>query len=40
MWLELDDGETVHLERDVVVQNRTRHAWRNKGKKPVTTSFP
>ena len=40
MWLELDDGETLHLNRgDVVVQNGTRHAWRNKGNKPVTTLF-
>ena len=40
MWLELDDGETVHLNRgDVVVQNGTRHAWRNKGNKPVTMLF-
>jgi mannose-6-phosphate isomerase-like protein (cupin superfamily) len=40
MWLELDDGETVHLRRgDVVVQNGTRHAWRNKGTKPVTMLF-
>jgi mannose-6-phosphate isomerase-like protein (cupin superfamily) len=40
MWLELDDGETVHLKRgDVVVQNGTRHAWRNKGTKPVTILF-
>jgi hypothetical protein len=31
MWLELDDGKTIHLERgDVVVQNGTRRAWRNK----------
>ena len=37
MWLELDDGETLHLNGgDVVVQNRTHHAWRNKGTKPVT----
>jgi quercetin dioxygenase-like cupin family protein len=37
MWLELDDGEILHLNRgDVVVQNGTRHAWRNKGSKPVT----
>ena len=28
--LELDDGETVHLSAgDCVVQNGTRHAWRN-----------
>jgi mannose-6-phosphate isomerase-like protein (cupin superfamily) len=40
MWLELDDGETVHLKRgDVVVQNGTRHAWRNKGNNPVTMLF-
>jgi hypothetical protein len=40
MWLELDDGSTGHLERgDVVVQNGTRDAWRNKGTKPVTMLF-
>ena len=40
VWLELDDGKTVHLkEHDVVVQNGTRHAWRNKGTKPVTMAF-
>jgi mannose-6-phosphate isomerase-like protein (cupin superfamily) len=40
MWLELDDGETLHLNRgDVVVQNGTRHAWRNKGNKPVMMLF-
>jgi hypothetical protein len=40
MWLELDDSETLHLRRgDVVVQNGTRHAWRNKGTKPVTMLF-
>jgi hypothetical protein len=40
MWLELDDGKTVHLERgDVVVQNGTRHAWRNKGTRPATMLF-
>jgi hypothetical protein len=40
MWLELDDGETLHLKRgDVVVQNGTRHAWRNKGTNPVTMLF-
>jgi quercetin dioxygenase-like cupin family protein len=37
IWLELDDSETLHLTcGDVVVQNGTRHAWRNKGTKPVT----
>jgi len=40
IWMELDDGETVHLNAgDVVVQNGTRHAWRNKGNKPVTMLF-
>jgi mannose-6-phosphate isomerase-like protein (cupin superfamily) len=40
IWLELDDGEILHLKRgDVVVQNGTRHAWRNKGTRPVTMLF-
>ena len=31
IWLELDDGAQVHLTPgDMVVQNGTRHAWRNK----------
>ena len=35
VWLELDDGEEVHLKPgDTVVQNGTRHAWRNKGTQP------
>jgi len=35
LWLELDDGEEVHLKPgDIVVQNGTRHAWRNKRKTP------
>lgn len=35
VWLELDDGATVHLRAgDTVVQNGTRHAWRNKGAEP------
>jgi len=35
VWLELDDGEEVHLRPgDTVVQNGTRHAWRNKGEEP------
>ena len=34
IWMELDNGETLHLRRgDVVVQNGTRHAWRNKSHK-------
>jgi hypothetical protein len=40
IWLELDDAKTIHLKRgDVVVQNGTRHAWRNKSTKPVTMLF-
>ncbi|HEV2413431.1 MAG TPA: cupin domain-containing protein [Candidatus Dormibacteraeota bacterium] len=35
VWLELDDGQEVHLEPgDTVIQNGTRHAWRNKSNKP------
>ena len=35
LWCELDDGKEVHLKAgDIVIQNGTRHAWRNKGKKP------
>src|SRR5207248_1847037 len=37
VWLELDDGAEVHLKPgDTVVQNGTRHAWRNKGSEPAT----
>jgi mannose-6-phosphate isomerase-like protein (cupin superfamily) len=40
VWMELDNNETVHLKRgDVVVQNGTRHAWRNRGTRPVTMLF-
>ncbi|KXX55885.1 cupin domain-containing protein [Rhodococcus sp. LB1] len=36
VWLELTGG-TVHLTPGtVVVQHGTRHAWRNKGDRPVT----
>ena len=35
VWLELDDGKEVHLRPgDCVVQNGTRHAWRNHGSVP------
>ena len=35
VWLELDDGKEVHLKPgDTVVQNGTRHAWRNHGTVP------
>ena len=40
VWLELDDGCAEHLvQHDVVVQNGTRHAWRNKSTRPVTLAF-
>lgn len=40
VWLELDDGQQVHLKaHDVVVQNGTRHAWRNKTDRPVKMAF-
>jgi hypothetical protein len=29
-WFELDDGQKVHLRQgDCIVQNGTRHRWRN-----------
>ena len=35
VWLELDDGKEVRLRPgDCVVQNGTRHAWRNHGAEP------
>lgn len=40
VWLELDDGEQVHLKpQDIVIQNGTRHGWRNKTDKPVKIAF-
>ena len=37
VWLELDDRQEVHLrQHDVVVQDGTRHAWRNRSDRPVT----
>ena len=40
IWLELDDGETIHLKQhDTVVQQGVRHSWRNKGDKPATLAF-
>jgi mannose-6-phosphate isomerase-like protein (cupin superfamily) len=38
--LELDDGAEVLLKQgDCVVQNGTRHAWRNRGTEPCTMAF-
>ncbi|MES2482642.1 MAG: cupin domain-containing protein [Pseudomonadota bacterium] len=37
IWLELDDGQALCLRPlDVVVQNGTRHAWRNRSDAPAT----
>lgn len=35
LWLELDNGEIRHLKAgDIVIQNGTRHAWRNRTETP------
>jgi len=40
LHLELDDGASKKLvPRDVVIQNGTRHAWRNKSDKAATMLF-
>ena len=40
LWLELDYGETVHLSAgDIVVQQATRHGWRNKSERPAMIAF-
>jgi len=40
IWLELDEGRATLLRRhDVVVQNGSRHAWRNKSERPATLAF-
>lgn len=40
IWLELDDGRAELLHRhDVIVQNGTRHAWRNKSERSATLAF-
>lgn len=37
LWLDLDNGEVRHLKAgDIVIQNGTRHAWRNRGDVPAT----
>jgi len=38
VWLELDDLEVQLKPHDVVVQNGTRHAWRNRGETSATLS--
>jgi len=40
VWLELDNGEEIHLKAgNTVVQNGTRHAWRNKSNEPCRMVF-
>lgn len=40
LHLELDDGQIKKLSpHDVVVQNGTRHAWRNRSDQPATMLF-
>src|ERR1700676_5346001 len=40
IWMELDNAKTVHLNKGVVVVKiGSRHAWRNRGTKPVTMLF-
>jgi hypothetical protein len=39
-YFELDDGFEVRLGTgDVVIQNGTRHAWRNRGSEPCVMAF-
>jgi hypothetical protein len=40
VWLELDDGHELRLApHDLVIQNGTRHAWRNKSSRQATLLF-
>lgn len=40
MTLELDDGKTIHLKQgDCIVQNGTRHRWRNPLPEPCLMAF-
>ena len=40
IWLELEAGEPSLLEAgDVVIQQRTRHAWRNRSSEPARVVF-
>jgi hypothetical protein len=40
IWLELDDGEEVHLKQgEIAIQQGTRHAWRNKSQSVTTMAF-
>jgi mannose-6-phosphate isomerase-like protein (cupin superfamily) len=40
IYLELDNGQQVHLTAgDCIVQNGTRHAWRNRSSEPCVVAF-
>ena len=40
IWLELDDGHAEFLlPHTVIIQNGTRHAWRNKSERPASLAF-
>jgi quercetin dioxygenase-like cupin family protein len=40
VWLEVDDGNEVQLRAgDYVIQNGTRHAWRNRTDEPCVMTF-
>jgi hypothetical protein len=40
IWLELDEGRSTLLrQHDLVVQQGTRHAWRNKSDRAATVAF-
>jgi len=40
LWLELDDRKTVRLfAGNIVVQQATRHGWRNNSGRSITIAF-
>jgi hypothetical protein len=40
IWLELDDGAVQHVrQHDVIIQNGTRHAWRNRSSRATLMAF-
>ena len=40
IWVELDEGKTGPFQHgDIIVQNGTRHAWRNRANKPAKLVF-
>jgi quercetin dioxygenase-like cupin family protein len=40
MWLELDNGQSRLVKAgDIVIQNGTRHAWRNKSERIARALF-